>query len=187
MSTDDDQEFVEYVSAALGRLRRSAYLLCGDAHRGDDIVQSTLVAVYLRWSKVRAVDNIDGYVHRILVRRYLDETRRSWARVLLAWRMPESPAPAGLGVEDADAVRAALGTLSRGQRSVLVLRFFCDMSVQQTADALGCSVGSVKSQTSRGLAALRGLLGAQWLDAAPAPARPAPSDNDRLFATGSVR
>lgn len=186
MSADDDQEYVDFVSASLGRLRRSAYLLCGDAHRGDDIVQATLVAVYLRWSKVRTVDNVDGYVHRILVRRYLDEARRPWARVLLSRRMPESPAPAGLDIEDADAVRSALDTLSRGQRSVLVLRFFCDLSVQDTADALGCSVGSVKSQTSRGLTALRGLLGAQWFDTVPAPARPAPSGNDRLYEIRSV-
>ena len=165
MSATKDQEYVEYVSVALGRLQRAAYLLCGDAHRADDIVQSTLIGVYLRWSKIRTVDNLDGYVHRILVRRYLDEARRSWARVLLAWRTPESATPAGLGVEDVDAVRTALAALSKGQRSVLVLRYFCDMSVQETATALNCSVGSVKSQTSRGLAAMRGLLGAQWPDA----------------------
>ncbi|MEU5941792.1 SigE family RNA polymerase sigma factor [Micromonospora sp. NPDC047548] len=162
MSAEEDEEYVEYVSVALSRLRRSAYLLCGDAHRADDVVQSALVTVYLRWSKIRTVENLDGYVHRILVRRYLDETRRSWAKVLLSWRTPEPRSSAGPSVEDTDAVRSALAALSRGQRSVLVLRFFCDMSVQETATALGCSTGSVKSQTSRGLATMRRLLSEQW-------------------------
>jgi RNA polymerase sigma-70 factor (sigma-E family) len=164
LSAEEDDEYIEYVTVALSRLRRSAYLLCGDPHRAEDIVQSALVAVYLRWSHIKTVDNLDGYVHRILVRRYLDEGRRSWARVLLAWRTPESAIPAGPSVEDADAVRSALDTLSRGQRAVLVLRFFCDMSVQETAAVLGCSTGNVKSQTSRGLAAMRSRLGAQWTD-----------------------
>jgi RNA polymerase sigma-70 factor (sigma-E family) len=162
LSAEEDQEYVEYVSAALDRLRRAAYLLCGDADRADDIVQAALVAVYLRWKKIRTVDNIDGYVHRILVRRYIDETRRGWARVLLAWRETETAAPAGRSVEDAHAVQVALAQVSRGQRAVLVLRFFCDMSVQETATVLGCSVGNVKSQTSRGLAAMRDLLGEDW-------------------------
>ncbi|MEH1168968.1 SigE family RNA polymerase sigma factor [Micromonospora sp. CPCC 205539] len=162
MSAEEDEEYVEYASVALTRLRRSAYLLCGDAHRADDIVQSALVTVYLRWSKIRTVENIDGYVHRILVRRYLDDARRSWAKVLLSWRTPDLPSSAGPSVEDADAVRSALAALSRGQRSVLVLRFFCDMSVQETAMVLGCSTGSVKSQTSRGLATMRRLLSEQW-------------------------
>ncbi|AVT36532.1 SigE family RNA polymerase sigma factor [Plantactinospora sp. BB1] len=167
MTAEEDQDYVEYVSASLGRLRRTAYLLCGDANRADDIVQSTLVSVYLRWSRIRTVDNLDGYVHRILVRRYVDESRRSWARVLLAWRVPELAAEPAGSSEDADAVRAALGTLSRSQRSVLVLRFFCDMSVAETAAVLNCSAGTVKSQTSRGLTAMRDLLRDQWPTSIP--------------------
>jgi RNA polymerase sigma-70 factor (sigma-E family) len=162
LSAEEDREYVEYVSAALDRLRRTAYLLCGDADRADDVVQTTLVAVYLRWKKVRTVGNIDGYVHRILVRRYIDENRRQWARVLLAWRDTGTAAPAGPSVEDSHAVQEALAKVSRGQRAVLVLRYFCDMSVQETAAVLGCSAGTVKSQTSRGLAAMRDLLGEQW-------------------------
>lgn len=162
MSAEEDQEYVEYVSASLDRLRRTAFLLCGDGHRADDIVQAALVAVYLRWKKIRTVGNVDGYVHRILVRRYIDETRKGWARVLLAWRDPDTAAPAGPNVEDTHTVQAALAKLSRGQRAVLVLRYFCDMSVQETATVLGCSIGNVKSQTSRGLANMRGLLGEDW-------------------------
>jgi RNA polymerase sigma-70 factor (sigma-E family) len=166
LSAEEDREYAEYVSAALDRLRRTAYLLCGDAHRADDIVQSALVAVYLHWRKVRTVGNLDGYVHRILVRRYIDETRRSWARVLLAWREADTAAPAGPSVEDTHAVQAALAKISRGRRTVLVLRFYCDMSIQETAAVLGLSAGTVKSQTSRGLAEMRDLLDEDW------PARP---------------
>lgn len=162
MSAEEDREYVEYVSAALDRLRRAAFLLCGDADRADDIVQSALVSVYLHWKKIRTVGNLDGYVHRILVRRYIDETRKSWARVLLAWRDTDTAAPAGPNVEDSHAVQAALARVSRGQRTVLVLRFFCDMSIQETATVLGLSTGTVKSQTARGLAAMRDLLGEQW-------------------------
>jgi RNA polymerase sigma-70 factor (sigma-E family) len=162
LSTEEDRDYVEYVSAAFDRLRRTAYLLCGDGHRADDIVQATLVSLYLHWKRVRKVENLDGYVHRILVRRYIDERRAAWAKVLLAWRDTSVPAPAGRSVEDTHAVSDALATLTRGQRAVLVLRYFCDMSVQETAAALGCSAGTVKSQTARGLAALRDLLGEEW-------------------------
>lgn len=162
MSAGEDDEYVEYVSAALDRLRRTAFLLCGDTHRADDLVQATLVAVYLRWAKIRTVSNIDGYVHRILVRRYIDETRRGWARVLLAWRETGTAAPAEPSVEDSHVVQAALAKISRGQRAVLVLRYFCDMPVQEVATVLGCSAGTVKSQTARGLAAMRDVLGEDW-------------------------
>ena len=165
MSPDEDREYSEYVSATLDRLRRTAFLLCGDADRADDIVQATLISLYLRWEKVRGVENIDGYVHRILVRRYIDETRKSWTRVLLNlnWRGVERAAPVEASVEDADAVQTALAKLARGQRVVLVVRFFCDQSVEETAATLGCSTGTVKSQTARGLAAMRGLLADQWV------------------------
>lgn len=162
MSTEEDREYVEYVSAAFDRLRRTAYLLCGDGHRADDIVQATLVSLYLHWGRARKVESIDGYVHRILVRRFIDERRASWAKVLLAWRDTSKPAPPERSVEDSHAVSDALAGLPRGQRAVLVLRYFCDMSIQDTAAALGCTTGTVKSQTARGLAALRDLLGDEW-------------------------
>jgi len=94
-------------------------------------------------------------VHRILVRRYLDERRRGWSKVLLGDRVPELPAPADHGVEERDALVTALRSLPKGQRAVVVLRFFGDLSIEATAEALGCSPGNVKSQCSRGLATLR--------------------------------
>jgi RNA polymerase sigma-70 factor (sigma-E family) len=159
MNSESEREYVEYVSARLPRLHRAAYLLCGDPHRADDVVQATITSLYLHWRRARVADNLDGYVHRILVRRYLDERRRPWSAVILAGHVPERPAPVGRNVEEHDAVAAALRQLPKGQRAVLVLRYFCDLSVEATAGVLGCSIGNVKSQSSRGIAALRELIG----------------------------
>jgi RNA polymerase sigma-70 factor (sigma-E family) len=139
-------------------LHRAAYLMCGDPHRADDIVQATMTKLYHKWRHVRAADSIEAYVHRMLVNEFLTERRHGWARVRLMADAPErAAAPAG-SVEDRDELRAALARLPRTQRTVLVLRFACDMSVEDVAAALRCSEGTVKSHTSRGLAALRHLL-----------------------------
>ena len=154
-------EFVEYASANLPRLHRTAYMLCGDPHRADDIVQSTLTTLYVHWKKARAADNLDGYVHRVLVRRFLDEVRRSWSKVLLRAETPDRATPEDETVENRDFVLAALRQLPKGQRAVLVLRYIADLSVDETAQALNCSTGNVKSQAARGLARLREVLGAR--------------------------
>ncbi|SCF08151.1 SigE family RNA polymerase sigma factor [Micromonospora mirobrigensis] len=159
MRPDLEREYVEYVTARLPRLHRTAYLLCADAFQADDIVQATLTALYLNWSRAVGADNLDGYVHRILVRRYLDERRRRWSRVLLGDRVPELTAAPDDDVEARDELVTALRALPKGQRAVVVLRYFGDLSVEATAAALGCSTGNVKSQCARGLAALREALG----------------------------
>jgi RNA polymerase sigma-70 factor (sigma-E family) len=155
---DDDATFVEYVSAHMVHLRRTAYLLCGDWARGDDIVQRALTDVYVRWSKVRRADNIDAYVRTVLVHRFIDERRRAWARVRLVPTVPDAPAPVAVDPATGLDLRSALAGLPPRQRAVLVLRFFCDMSVEQTAAALSCATGTVKSQTSLALAAMRRRL-----------------------------
>lgn len=101
---------------------------------------------------------MDGYVHRMLVREFLGQRRLRWSRVLLTDRLPDRPVPAGEEVENRDAVLAGLARLPARQRAVIVLRFFSDLSVAETAAALNCSSGNVKSQTSRALATLRGLM-----------------------------
>jgi RNA polymerase sigma-70 factor (sigma-E family) len=151
-------EFVEYASANLPRLHRTAYLLCGDPHQADDIVQSTLTSLYVHWKKAGAADNLDAYVHRIMVRRFLDELRRSWSKVLLWAQAPDRATEADETVENRDVVLVALRRLPKGQRAVLVLRYIADLSVDETAQALRCSTGNVKSQTARGLATLRTLM-----------------------------
>jgi RNA polymerase sigma-70 factor (sigma-E family) len=159
MRPDLERQYVEYVTARLPRLHRTAYLLCGEAYEADDIVQATLTALYVNWKRATGADNLDGYVHRIMVRRFLDERRRGWAKVLLGDRVPEQAADTDSGVEDREELLTALRALPKGQRAVIVLRYFGDLSVEATAEALGCSTGNVKSQCSRGLAALQALLG----------------------------
>ena len=159
MGRDPDGEYAEYVSARLPRLHRTAYLMCGDADRADDLVQATLLALYVHWRRARTADNLDGYVHRIMARRFVDEKRRPWSRVFLRDSVPERAVPADDSFDDRDRVVRALRTVPPGQRTVLVLRYFADLSVEATAQALGLSPGTVKSQCSRGLAALREELG----------------------------
>ena len=168
MRGEDERDYVDFVTARRPGLHRAAYLMCGDAHRADDIVQATMTALCRKGRRARVADNIDAYVHRMLVREYLAEKRLGWARVRLVADPPERAATSPpAGVEERDALRAALARLPRAQRTVLVLRFACDMSVEDVATALRTSTGNVKSHTSRGLAALRDLLDIQ----VPTPGR----------------
>ena len=155
------REYVEFVSVRLPRLHRTAFLLCGDKHLAEDIVQSALTTLFVQWRRIAAVENVDGYLHRILVRRYLDERRRKGFGVLLGDRLPDTPAAPAQAVEERDVLMTALRGLPSKQRAVVVLRYYDDLSVEQTAAVLGCSAGTVKSHSSRGLAALRGVLRAE--------------------------
>ena len=155
-----DAEYTEFVSARLPSLRRLAHLLCGDAHRGDDLVQQAITKLYARWRKLGDVVNLDQYVRTILLREFIDERRRSWAKVRLFTRPPETPAPV-TDLADRLDLRSALLRLPPKQRAAVVLRFLYDMSVEDTAHALGCSTGTVKSQTADGLSNLRKLLPAE--------------------------
>jgi len=158
MYTGRDAEFTEYTAARLGSLRRLAYLLCGDWDRADDLVQRAIIKLYAHWSRARADGRADAYARVILVREFFGERRSGWARrVRLDAEPPDAPAAA----TDHDAaldVRSALAGLPPRQRATLVLRFYCDLSVEQSARALGCSAGTVKSQTAKGIEGLRRAL-----------------------------
>jgi len=156
MSRDD--EYVEFLSSRLPRLQQTAYLLCGDRHRADDIVQAMALKLFVKWRQARAADNLDGYVHRMLVRESSRQRRLGWSRVLLTDRLPERSVEPPDDVENRDTVLAGLARLPAGQRAVIVLRFFSDLSVVDTAVALNCTTGNVKSQTARGLASLRRIM-----------------------------
>ena len=158
MRDASEQEYVDYVTARIPALRRLAYLLTSDSHRADDLVQQTITTLYVKWRRAQAADNIDAYVRTMLVRTFIDERRLAWARVRLFREMPEPPPFEDGGAEDRPVVRAALGQVPRRQQAVLVLRFFYDLPVEEVAGMLGCTAGTVKSQTSRGLATLRRLL-----------------------------
>jgi RNA polymerase sigma-70 factor (sigma-E family) len=159
MRDGSEEEYVDYVTMRIPALRRLAYLLAGDAHRADDLVQQTITTLYVKWRRAQAADHLDAYVRTMLVRTFVDERRLAWARVRLFREAPEPPPFSDDGVEDRQVLRAALSRVPRRQQAVLVLRFFYDLSVDEVAGMLGCSAGTVKSQTSRGLATLRRLLG----------------------------
>ncbi|WP_064741675.1 SigE family RNA polymerase sigma factor [Hamadaea tsunoensis] len=158
MSTDPQQDYVEYLSTRWPYLRRTAFLLCGDVHRAEDVLQDTAIRLYLKWDQVRAADNMNAYVHRVLVNMCVRQYRLAWSRVLVTHRTPEREAPSADSVEERDRVTRALAALGRRQRMAVVLRYFCDLSVSEAAVVLNCSEGTVKSQTARALATLRGLL-----------------------------
>jgi RNA polymerase sigma-70 factor (sigma-E family) len=153
-------EFEAYASARQEALRKAAYLLCRDWHGADDLVQTTLVKVYLRWRSAQRAGNIDAWVHTVLVRSFLDDRRRRWTRLWLTATVPPGPVTGDTAVDITERVmmQGALGRLTPAQRAVLVLRYYADLTIEQTAAALGCSPGNVKSQTHHALAALRRVL-----------------------------
>ena len=153
-----DAGFTEYVTARAAWLRKVAYLLCGDWHRADDLVQSSITRLYANWPRASRADNLDGYARRTLVNTFLAEQRTSWwRRVDLRGKDQDPPAPRA-DVEMALDLRAALERLPARQRATVVLRYFGDLPVAETARALGCSEGTVKSQTAKAVDALRELL-----------------------------
>ena len=158
MSGNRDDEYTAYVAARLSSLRRLAAVLCDDWQRADDLVQAALTKLYVRWSRVRAASHPDAYARTVLVREFIHERRSPWARwVSLTGEMTDAPA----ATVDHDAVldlRAAVAALPARQRATLVLRFYCDLSVDQSAEILGCSAGTVKSQTAKALETVRRAL-----------------------------
>ena len=159
MSDDEDEAYREYVLGVLPGLRRVAYLLCQDTHRADDLVQGALERLYLHWGKARKATEPMAYARTVLVRVFLSEQRTNWARrVVLVDGNREEPAGGGFDVEARLEMEAALRELPPRQRAVLVLRFYCDLSVEQTSAVLRCAPGTVKSQSARGLDKLRELL-----------------------------
>ncbi|WP_408896669.1 SigE family RNA polymerase sigma factor [Nocardioides sp. R1-1] len=158
MSSRRDDEFATYVAERRPQLYRAAWLLCGDPHRAEDIVQAALARLYVAWPRVRRADSVDAYVRRAVVNAHHDEGRRPWRREAAAGDgLPEAAAVAP-SVEERDALWTALRSLPPGQRRVVVLRHWWGLSVEETAVDLGVSTGTVKSQTSAALAALRTAL-----------------------------
>jgi RNA polymerase sigma-70 factor (sigma-E family) len=157
-----DDDLHEFVRAAWPRLLRTAHLLCGNREDAEDLTQAALVKVIRHWRRVERADDPFAYARAVLVNTAASRWRRDRRLTELlpgvgARATAAVPDPAG-GVATRDAVRRALAGLPPRTRAVLVLRYFEDLSEAQTAQALGCSVGSVKSQASRGLARLRESL-----------------------------
>jgi RNA polymerase sigma-70 factor (sigma-E family) len=158
MSDADEAAFRAFAHTRRPALRRTAYLMCGDWHQADDLVQTTLTKLYVAWRRVRTTEAPDGYARRILTRTFLDERRRPWRRESPVEVLDDRPSSAAASDEAAIDLRDALARLPARQRATVVLRFWADASVTETADALGCSEGTVKSQTARAINTLRSLL-----------------------------
>jgi RNA polymerase sigma-70 factor (sigma-E family) len=161
--TADEAGFRDWASLRLPSLRRKAYLLTGDWHRADDLVQDTLVGMYAVWPRVARGENVDGYASRVLVHKHVDEKRRPWRREHLVDAVPETvddAAALGFDAVDArdDVLVAALAALPAVQRAVLVLRYTDDLALDDIARLLDLPVGTVKSRLSRGSDAVRAEL-----------------------------
>lgn len=158
---DRDAEFSTYYAARGDHIRNTAYLMCGDWHLANDLTQTTFTKIYRRWRHIERHDSLDQYARRVLLRALLDERRRPWRREYPTGDAEALDQPVlDLEPEDHRNLHAALAAVPSRQRAALVLRYWADLSVDQIADALGCSAGTVKSQTARGLDNLRRALGA---------------------------
>ncbi len=146
----------EFVAARQGALLRTAWLLTSDWAQAEDLVQATLAKVWPRWRHLVQRGDPEAYVRRVLVTTYLTWRRRQWRGEEPVEVMPETAVPGDeiAAVDLRDLLGRILPLLPARQRAVLVLRFYQDMSVEQVADAMGCSVGTVKSQTAKALARL---------------------------------
>ncbi|MEU1214867.1 SigE family RNA polymerase sigma factor [Streptomyces sp. NPDC005791] len=160
---DDDGALHAFVEGRRTALFRSAYLLCGDRHEAEDLVQTTLVKVVLGGKRHGRLDNIEAYARKTLVNTHIAARRRFWRRERPYGELPDHAGDQA----DADTglmVRAALARLTVRQRAVLVLRYWEDLSVEATAELLGMRENTVKSHTARGLAALRAGMAADMTE-----------------------
>jgi RNA polymerase sigma-70 factor (sigma-E family) len=156
----EEDEFRQYVVVRMDRLRRAAYLLCRDWHLADDLVSVTISKLYHHWRRIQSTEAIDAYVHKILLRSWLDERRRPWRREHATAELPHEPAYPGVDASDRMAFLDLLDGLTPRRRAAVVLRFYCDLSVDDTADILSCSPGTIKSLTARALETLRARVSA---------------------------
>ncbi|HEX4258564.1 MAG TPA: SigE family RNA polymerase sigma factor [Streptosporangiaceae bacterium] len=175
MARDDgviDERFAAYVRARGQHHLRVAVLLTGDWHTAEDLVQASLAKLYRAWPRLDTATDPDAYLRRIMINTHRSWWRTRWRRETPAAELPDQPAASGADPADqhaaGDQVRRALATLPRQQRAVLVLRYFEDLPEAEVARLLGCSPGTVKTHTHRGLRALRTALGP---DLNPAAAR----------------
>ena len=165
-----EEEFVEFAEVMYPRLRRTAFLLCGDWHTAEDLAQTALAKVFVSWRKIRRQEAVHAYTHRVLINTYLAHKRLKRTGEFLTTRFPDRPAHAP-GPETRMLLLDALATLPPRARAVVVLRYWEDLSVQQAAEVLGCSPGNVKSLSARALNRLRAVLGEAMAESG-SPAQP---------------
>jgi len=156
----DEAEFVEFAQGARARLRRTAYLMCGDWDQASDFVQEGLIRVYVAWPRMHRQGREYAYASKAVVSAFLDHARRRSSTEVPSEldRQQRSSEEVAETVTARTALMRALADLPARQRACVVLRYFEDLSVAETARALGCSEGTVKSQTSRALLSLRSMF-----------------------------
>jgi RNA polymerase sigma-70 factor (sigma-E family) len=154
-----EERFRRWADGRVNQLHRTAYLLCGDWHLAEDLVQESLAKAYLNWGKVESAEKPDAYVWRILINQVKSRGRRRSGSEAPVEHPPHRPVADGAQDRaDRAELMAAIRQLPSRQRAALVFRYFEQLSEAETADALGCSVGNVKSQTSRALRSLRHII-----------------------------
>jgi RNA polymerase sigma-70 factor (sigma-E family) len=157
VNSEHEARFCEFVAARQHALLRTAYLLTSDHHAAEDLVQTALAKAYLSWHKLREPAAADRYVRRIMVNENTSLWRRAWKRNEVT--TDEVPERGAVAHEHDHGEKSALWdfvqTLPKRQRAVIVLRYYEELSEAETAEILGISVGTVKSQASRALAAMR--------------------------------
>lgn len=162
MRKHEEESFRVFARRQTPVMRRSAYLLCGDWHAADDLVQMALLKLFKAWPRIERQRTPTNYARKALLNCWLDEKRRPWRRhEQTEGEMPDvehagtDPSLAHERLHTHDELVAVLAEVPPRQRAVLVLRYFQQLSITETAAALGCSEGTVKSQANRGLTALR--------------------------------
>ncbi|HET8987079.1 MAG TPA: SigE family RNA polymerase sigma factor [Humibacillus sp.] len=159
-SPDREADFTAYVRARQASFARFAYLLTGDPHSAQDLVQSALAKVYGKWDHIAAVDHPDAYVRKVMVNEHTTWWRRQWrhrertdSELIRVLEPPAAAEP----THDGD-LWGHVRNLAPQQRAAVVLRYYEDLSEAQTAEILGCTVGTVKSHTSRAIRSLRATM-----------------------------
>jgi RNA polymerase sigma-70 factor (sigma-E family) len=156
----DVSEFSDFVVARCRAMLRTAYLLTGDHGHAEDLVQTTLAKCFVAWPRLRARKAADAYVRKAMLNTYLSWRRKkSWHEIASDAPPDREGADSTEGLAQRSDVMAALAGLPPRQRAVVVLRFYEDLGVDQVADQMGCSAGSIKRQTSVALSKLRHALG----------------------------
>lgn len=160
----DDAGFTEFAVVARPRLRRTAFLVCGDWDVASDLTQEALIRTYVAWHRIERRSGAMAYARRCVVNIAIDRGRRRWSSEVVSDKLTDGPyADHQVDLTERDALLRALRTLPPRQRACVALRYLEDMSVADTAGALGCSEGTVKSQTARALVTLRGALSTDLL------------------------
>jgi len=154
-----DREFSEFVHARRRHLLRLTFLVCGDWHRAEDVLQTSLIKLYTAWPRIHRDGREEAYVRQIIVRTNIDEHRRPRRREVVGLSDDlDVPAREPLPLEERSALWAALQDLSPMQRKTVILRHWLGLSVEETAAELGISAGTVKSHSSRAMTRLQALL-----------------------------